>query len=259
MDNKICETIKELRKRRGISQDVLAAALEISVQAVSKWETGNSLPDILLLPRIAEFFGITIDNLFFGIPEEENLSFGDIEGIKEDGVLRIVQFLGTKCLGHEDWQKDKPITLELQSIDHNFNMEVWGSANVTGNIKGYLEAEGGVNCGDINGYLEAEGGVNCGNVGSYVEAEGGVNCGNIGAYVEAEGNVSCGNVGSYIEAEGDVSCGNVNGYLETEGDVTCGEIHCEGDIECQNLYCKGDITCNSIDGEVHREGSIVFR
>lgn len=58
------EKIKELRKERKISQDELAKGLGISFQAVSKWETGVSMPDIFLLPAIASMFGVSIDELF---------------------------------------------------------------------------------------------------------------------------------------------------------------------------------------------------
>ncbi len=244
MENRICETIKILRRRRGISQDILATALEISVQAVSKWETGASLPDILLMPRIAEFFGVTTDILFYGLPEDENLAFGDIDGIKDDHVLRVVQFLGTKYLGHEEWQKDKPIQLNLQGLEHNVNIEVWGNASVSGNV---------------NGYVEAEGMVNCGNVGTYVESSSNVNCGNIGAYLEAKGAVNCGNVSGYLEAGEKVNCGNIEGYVETAGDINCGSINSEGEINCKNLYCKGDLSCYSIEGEVHVEGAVTMK
>ena len=66
MDMKICQTIKKLRLSKNISQATLAKALGISTQSVSKWETQKALPDIMLLPRIAEFFEISIDTLFAG-------------------------------------------------------------------------------------------------------------------------------------------------------------------------------------------------
>ena len=59
----LAENIKNLRKERNVSQEKLAEYLNISFQAVSKWETGNAYPDISLLPDIARFFGITVDEL----------------------------------------------------------------------------------------------------------------------------------------------------------------------------------------------------
>ena len=58
------EKIKLLRKKRGVSQEHLAERLGISFQAVSKWETGATLPDVALIPAIASFFGVSTDELF---------------------------------------------------------------------------------------------------------------------------------------------------------------------------------------------------
>jgi transcriptional regulator with XRE-family HTH domain len=55
--------IAELRKNRGIGQQELADVLGVSFQSVSKWETGTSMPDITLLPNIAEYFDVSIDEL----------------------------------------------------------------------------------------------------------------------------------------------------------------------------------------------------
>ena len=57
--------ISKLRKGKGITQEQLAAALNISSQAVSKWETGVSQPDTMTLPLIADYFGVSIDYLFY--------------------------------------------------------------------------------------------------------------------------------------------------------------------------------------------------
>lgn len=62
--------IKELRKSRSITQEQLAGYLEISPQAVSRWETGATCPDIALLPQIAGLFEITVDELL-GVNEVE--------------------------------------------------------------------------------------------------------------------------------------------------------------------------------------------
>ena len=59
----LSENIKQLRKERELTQEALADFLGVSFQAVSKWERGESYPDIELLPVIASFFEITIDEL----------------------------------------------------------------------------------------------------------------------------------------------------------------------------------------------------
>ena len=55
--------LTEHRRRRGITQEELAEYLGVSKAAVSKWETETSCPDILVLPKLAAYFNITIDQL----------------------------------------------------------------------------------------------------------------------------------------------------------------------------------------------------
>ena len=57
------EKILELRTGRGMSQEDLAAALEVSRQSVSKWETDQSVPDLDKIIRLADLFGVTVDQL----------------------------------------------------------------------------------------------------------------------------------------------------------------------------------------------------
>ena len=56
--------IHTLRKAKGITQEKLATQLHISYQAVSKWENGVAQPDINIIPVIANYFDVTIDELF---------------------------------------------------------------------------------------------------------------------------------------------------------------------------------------------------
>ena len=58
--------IAQYRKQRGITQEQFAEHLGVSGQAVSKWENDLSCPDISLLPQIADYFGLTIDELLRG-------------------------------------------------------------------------------------------------------------------------------------------------------------------------------------------------
>lgn len=82
--------IGDYRKRKGIKQDQLAEYMGVSTQAVSKWENDLSCPDITLLPQLANFFNLTIDELLCGeknkvvkiIPEEDRKDFNKL-------ILRI--------------------------------------------------------------------------------------------------------------------------------------------------------------------------
>ena len=60
----IGRTIARERRRMGVTQEVLAFHLGVSKAAVSKWELGQSLPDVSLLPCIAAYFSLTLDELF---------------------------------------------------------------------------------------------------------------------------------------------------------------------------------------------------
>ena len=87
--------IRRLREDRGITQEALAEALNVTAQSVSKWERGASMPDVQMLPQIAVFFGVTIDQLFAMAPEQqmeriENriYSQGLIEGAEERQLIQ---------------------------------------------------------------------------------------------------------------------------------------------------------------------------
>ena len=74
-DYPIGETIRTLRTSQGLSQKELGDALDISTQAVSKWETGAAIPDTLMLPQIAAFFGVSVGYL---LGQEDPISQVDV-------------------------------------------------------------------------------------------------------------------------------------------------------------------------------------
>lgn len=57
------ERIRQLRTDKGVTQQELADALGITQQAVGRWERGLATPDSSTLPRIADYFGVTVDEL----------------------------------------------------------------------------------------------------------------------------------------------------------------------------------------------------
>ena len=63
MEETLGKRIAAHRKRLGLTQDKLAEALGVTAQAVSKWENDQSCPDISMLPKLSEIFGITTDEL----------------------------------------------------------------------------------------------------------------------------------------------------------------------------------------------------
>lgn len=60
----IGENIKALRRKSAKTQEELATSIGVTAQAVSRWEAGGSYPDMELIPRIANYFGVSIDELF---------------------------------------------------------------------------------------------------------------------------------------------------------------------------------------------------
>ena len=62
----LAENIKKLRTEKGLTQSDLAEALSVTPQSVSRWENGLAYPDTQLLPEIAHYFGVTLDELMMG-------------------------------------------------------------------------------------------------------------------------------------------------------------------------------------------------
>lgn len=85
----IGKRIAMLRKNKGMTQEELAAIIGVSGQSVSKWETGATMPDILLLPVLADVFAIRIDDLFGqkGEVDKEIYSFDKVADTAHDALL----------------------------------------------------------------------------------------------------------------------------------------------------------------------------
>lgn len=64
--SKIAEQISALRKSKGLTQNELGERVGVTFQAVSKWERGETLPDITLLPDLAKVLETSIDNILLG-------------------------------------------------------------------------------------------------------------------------------------------------------------------------------------------------
>lgn len=79
----IGNNISALRKKKGITQEELANELKVSSQAVSKWENNTSCPDISLLTQIADYFGVSVDDL---LREQEEMIVDKAEENKDGNV-----------------------------------------------------------------------------------------------------------------------------------------------------------------------------
>lgn len=88
--NTIGESIAALRKKKEMTQEALAAELGVSAQSVSKWENGTNMPDILLLPILADTFGVSIDVLYGRDSKEDGLELPDVFENCCDTVLELI-------------------------------------------------------------------------------------------------------------------------------------------------------------------------
>ena len=93
MDITLGERISTLRRQKEMTQESLSKELNVSAQAVSKWENDQTCPDISLLPELARILGVTVDELLTGKPETlptVRIAKPD-EGKKlDDLILRII-------------------------------------------------------------------------------------------------------------------------------------------------------------------------
>lgn len=146
---KLNEQIAFLRKQKGITQEELSQAMKVTNQSVSKWESGSCCPDIQLLPEIATYFGVSIDELMGYKPTD---TFGDVylkikslfEATPEkhcfDIAYKLAFLLAEGALtkgykGYVPWKTDKIRTEDDDFYEWGFSAcsEPEGNAVVKGN------------------------------------------------------------------------------------------------------------------------------
>ena len=198
------EIIVNRRKALGLTQEGLAQKLGVTNQAVSKWESGQSCPDLALLPRIADLFGITIDELFGREPKAVSFPAQPPFPWPDDGVLRVLLYAGhTRVYGPVEGADEIHFCYEGPALN--------------------IESAVSVYCDDVMGNVTAGGSVNCDDVYGSVSAQGSVNCDDVKGDIRAGGNVTC------DCAEGDVHAGG-----NVQVDEASGDIHAGGSIYCDH-------------------------
>ena len=111
------ENIKNLRREKGITQERLAEFLGVTFQSVSRWERGDSFPDITMLPEIASFFKVSVDELL-GLNKtqaqkkiEEYLDFYDNMRLKDTSLT-----FNTFCNAIKDFPSDFRIAVRYMEL-----------------------------------------------------------------------------------------------------------------------------------------------
>ncbi len=203
--------IAQLRKNLNITQDALAQRLGVTNQAVSKWESDQCCPDVMLLPKLADIFDVSIDVLFGRAPQAAPVQ---VTGLPwpNDETLRVVVYMGHTLVGNS--RETEKLTFQYEGPALNIDSQV------------------SVSCGDVAGNVDAGGSVACANVEGSVDAGGSVTCGNVGQDVDAGGHVKCECVGGDVDAGGNVTCANVGGDVDAGDNVTCQEVR--GNIDAGN-------------------------
>ena len=179
------------RKQQAITQDALAQKLGVTNQAVSKWESDQCCPDILLLPKLADVFGISLDALFGRehITDAVSLPLS----WEDNGDLHVVLFAGHQLV------KEHPIC-------KNVTIQYSGPAK-------NIDCAFSLTCDDVGGDVHAGGSVTCDCVGGSINAGGNVTCDVVGSDVKAGGNVTCEDEGGDVTAGCDVTCEDIGGSV----------------------------------------------
>ena len=90
--NIISKYLQLLRKKHNYTQDELAKRLDISRQAVSKWETGAAIPDLEVLLKISKLYGITINDILEpNIPTKKITDFEQLSEVPENELREILK------------------------------------------------------------------------------------------------------------------------------------------------------------------------
>ena len=86
----IGETIARLRKERSMTQEQLAECMGVTGQTISKWENGTTCPDVMLLPVLADFFGVTVDALYGRSTVEKRIHREDAWDAAMEQMRRVI-------------------------------------------------------------------------------------------------------------------------------------------------------------------------
>ena len=96
----IARVLTSKRREKGVTQDELAAYIGVSKASVSKWETEQSYPDITLLPRLAAYFNISIDDLMGYAPQMERSEIDRLyKRLATDFASKPFETVRAECAG----------------------------------------------------------------------------------------------------------------------------------------------------------------
>ena len=162
MEETLGKRISANRKRLGLTQDRLAELLGVTAQAVSKWENDQSCPDITMLPRLAEIFGISTDELLgLAAPQPEPVFEAEVVEPRKDHFEFRWDGSRKGLLGCAVWVLLAGIMLlagNLFQFDFGFWETLWHTGLLTFGVFGLYPnfSVFRLACTLVGGYLMAE-------------------------------------------------------------------------------------------------------
>ena len=118
----IGKNIALLRKAKGLTQAELGNLLGVSNQAVSKWESEMTMPDVMLLPTLADTFQCSIDDLFSYIPKTKRKQHNVLPGDSvPDGIKKYVADQIRYQLDHEG-SANKFLEIMVENLSDTFEL-----------------------------------------------------------------------------------------------------------------------------------------
>lgn len=222
------------RKKLGITQDALAQKLDVSNQAVSKWESDQCCPDISLLPLLADIFETSIDELF----DRKVPCYNPAQDLPwDDDVLHVAIFHGKTYIARSEICNEMTFRYEGPALNIDCALNL-----LCGSVTGNVTAGGDVECDDVYGGVQAGGSVCCDTVYGSVNAGGNVTCDDVNSDVRAGGNIACDVIEGNAKAGGNITCAEICGAVSADGDIFCDEIN----VEPSSVQCQRDGKATSI-------------
>ena len=277
--------IGRYRKKLGLTQEALARKLDVTNQAVSKWESDQCCPDVTLLPRLADVFGITMDELFgrtapvqlMVVPQPEpepdpepvfeaepvfereepcheeyrsqnwkDTFWGRLFGKTIRDFEHVMRDFGSWSGSGRERKLPDDIQLPWED-DETLRVALFVGKRLVEGHPARNRIEFCYNGPAMNVYSECS--VTCNAVGGNVWAGDDVSCDTVNGSVSAGGDVDGGNINGSVDANGDVDCETVYGDVKAAGDLDCGDV-------MGNVNAGGDLSCGDVQGNVSAGGDV---
>ncbi len=144
---KFCDKLVQLRREKGYSQEQLADLLKVSRQSVSKWEAGQSMPELNKLITLADLFGITVDYL---VKEEIEPGQESQAGVKDTPAVQYQPVYVPRYFGEFEYKSKRTVFgIPLIHIRYGYGPRVAKGIIAIGNISIGVLSFGGVALGGI--------------------------------------------------------------------------------------------------------------